>query len=46
VYSKNRDRILHTDIVVMFLRAICKQAENAELLSDGDARTALIALLI
>jgi transposase len=34
VYSKNRDRILHTDIAVMFLRAICKQAEDAGLLSD------------
>lgn len=33
-YSKNRDRILHTDIAVMFLRAICKQAEKAGLLSD------------
>ena len=33
-YSKNRDRILHTDIAVMFLRAICEQAEKAGLLSD------------
>ena len=33
-YSKNRDRILQTDIAVMFLRAICRQAEEAGLLSD------------
>jgi transposase len=33
-YSKNRDRILHTDIAVMFLRAICEQAKKAGLLSD------------
>jgi transposase len=25
-YSKNRDRILHTDIAVMFLRAICERS--------------------
>jgi transposase len=34
VFSKNRDRFLHTDIAVMFLRTICKQAEDAGLLSD------------
>lgn len=34
VYSKNRDRILHTDIAMMFLRAICKQAEEAGFLSN------------
>ena len=33
-YSKNRDRILNTDIAVEFLRHICKQAEEAGLLSD------------
>ena len=35
VYSKNRERILHSDLAVMFLRAICSQAEAAGLLS-GD----------
>ncbi len=35
VYSKNRERILHSDLAVMFLRCICSQAEAAGLLS-GD----------
>jgi len=35
VYSKNRERILHSDLAVMFLRSICSQAEAAGLLS-GD----------
>lgn len=35
VYSKNRERILHSDIDVMFLLSICSQAEAAGLLS-GD----------
>ena len=34
VYSKNRDRLLHSDIAVLFLRTICSQAEEAGLLSD------------
>jgi transposase len=34
VYTKNRDRILHTDMAVMFLRSICAQAEAAGLLSS------------
>lgn len=34
VYSKNRERILHSDFAVMFLRSICSQAEAAGLLSD------------
>lgn len=34
VYTKNRDRILHTDMAVMFLRSICTQAEAAGLLSS------------
>lgn len=33
-FSKNRDRILSTDIAVAFLHLICKQAEEAGLLSD------------
>lgn len=33
-YSKNRDRILDTDIAVVFLRQITRQAEEAGLLSD------------
>ena len=33
-YSKNRDRILDTDIAVAFLRQITRQAEEAGLLSD------------
>ena len=35
VYSKNRERILHSDLAVMFLRSICSQALAAGLLS-GD----------
>jgi Transposase and inactivated derivatives len=31
-YSKNRKRILHSDLAVMFLRSICCQAEAAGLL--------------
>jgi len=34
VYSKNRDRLLQSDIAVHFLRSICDQAEQAGLLSD------------
>lgn len=33
-YSKNRDRLLQTDVAVAFLRSICRQAEDAGLLSD------------
>jgi Transposase and inactivated derivatives len=33
-YSKNRKRILHSDLAVMFLRSICCQAEAAGILSD------------
>ncbi len=35
VYSKNRERILHSDLAIMFLRSICSQALAAGLLS-GD----------
>ena len=35
VYSKNRERILHSDLAIMFLRSICLKAEAAGLLS-GD----------
>lgn len=34
VYAKNRDRIIQTDIAVMFLRSICEHAEKAGLLSS------------
>jgi len=34
VYSKNRDRLLQSDIAVFFLRSICAQASEAGLLSD------------
>ncbi|MCL1981167.1 MAG: IS5 family transposase [Proteobacteria bacterium] len=34
VYSKNRERLLPSDIAVLFLRSICSQAEEAGLLSD------------
>ena len=33
-FSKNRDRILNTDMAIEFLKLICKQAEDACLLSD------------
>jgi transposase len=33
-YSKNRDRLLHADVAVLFLRSICDQAREAGLLSD------------
>lgn len=33
-YSKNRDRVLSTDIAVLFLKQITKQAEDAGFLSD------------
>jgi transposase len=34
VYSKNRERILHSDLAVIFLRSICSQAEAAGLVSN------------
>ena len=34
VYAKNRERLLNSDIAVLFLRSICAQAEEAGLLSD------------
>lgn len=33
-FSKNRDRLLQTDVAVAFLRLICDQAEDAGLLSS------------
>ena len=33
-FSKNRDRILNTDMAIEFLKLVCKQAEDASLLSD------------
>lgn len=33
-FSKNRDRLLQTDVAVAFLRLICAHAEDADLLSN------------
>ncbi len=34
VYPKNRERILHSDLAVMFLRFVCSWAEAAGLLYE------------